>query len=33
MKENNLALLMWYLLMIDHFKHVFSNSRDAKLMI
>jgi hypothetical protein len=26
------ALVMWYLLVIDHLKHVFSNSRDAKLV-
>jgi hypothetical protein len=26
------ALVMWYLLVIDHLKHVFSDSRDAKLV-
>jgi hypothetical protein len=27
------ALMMWYLPVIDHLKHLFSNSRDAKFMI
>jgi predicted AlkP superfamily pyrophosphatase or phosphodiesterase len=26
------ALVMWYLPMIDHLKHVFSNPRDAELV-
>jgi hypothetical protein len=25
--------MMWYLLVIDHLKHLFSKSRDAKFMI
>jgi hypothetical protein len=33
MKEKNLALVMWYLLVIDHLKRLFSNSRDAKFII
>jgi hypothetical protein len=26
------ALVIWYLPVIDHFKHVFSNPRDAELV-
>jgi hypothetical protein len=26
------TLVMWYLLVIDHLKHVFSNPRDAELV-
>jgi predicted AlkP superfamily pyrophosphatase or phosphodiesterase len=31
-KRNILALVMWYLPVIDHLKHVFSNPRDAELV-
>jgi hypothetical protein len=31
-KRKILVLVMWYFLVIDHLKHVFSNPRDAKLM-
>jgi hypothetical protein len=31
-KRKILALVMWYLPMIDHLKHVFSNPRDVKLV-
>jgi hypothetical protein len=30
--EKNLALVMWYLPVIDHLKHVFSNPRDAEMV-
>jgi hypothetical protein len=32
MKRKISALVMWYLLVIDHLKCVFSNPRDAKLV-
>jgi hypothetical protein len=31
-KRKILTLVMWYLLVIDHLKYVFSNPRDAELM-
>jgi hypothetical protein len=31
-KRKILALVMWYLLVIDHLKHVFSNPRNAELV-
>jgi hypothetical protein len=31
-KRKILALVMWYLPVIDHLKHVFSNPRDAELV-
>jgi hypothetical protein len=31
-KRKIFALVMWYLLVTDHLKHVFSNSRDAELV-
>jgi hypothetical protein len=32
MKRKIHALVMWYLLVIDHLKRLFSNPRDAELM-
>jgi hypothetical protein len=31
-KRKILALVMWYLPVINHLKHVFSNPRDAELV-
>jgi hypothetical protein len=32
MKRKIPTLVMWYLLVIDHLKHVFSNPRDTELV-